>query len=131
MLPDYYEFQNSTKILSGELALENIPFELTSRNAQKPFVISDAILEKIGTVQTVLDAIDVESIEIGDVYTQVPQDSDLALINQLASKYRNTNCDSIVAVGGGSVIDTAKGLKMVLSQEVEDINMLMGAENIK
>ena len=67
MLPDYYEFQNSTKILSGELALENIPFELTSRNAQKPFVISDAILEKIGTVQTGLDAIDVESIEIGDV----------------------------------------------------------------
>ena len=35
MIPKYYEFQNSAKILSGEFALENIPKELSMLNAKK------------------------------------------------------------------------------------------------
>lgn len=35
MIPSYYEFQNSAKILSGSYALENIPAELMKRNAKE------------------------------------------------------------------------------------------------
>ena len=44
MIPDYYEFQNATKILSGKLAINNIPAELKFLNAQSPLLISDEIL---------------------------------------------------------------------------------------
>lgn len=129
MIPDYYEFQNATKILSGKLAINNIPAELKFLNAQSPLLISDEILNKIGTVKKVKDAINTDNkIKVKTEYTQVPPDSDLKVVNKIAKIYKEQKCDSIVAVGGGSVIDTAKGVRMLLSQNKEDINELMGNE---
>ena len=51
MLPDYYEFRNSAKILSGKFALENIPSELLSLGAKNVLLLCDKTLEKIGTMQ--------------------------------------------------------------------------------
>ena len=129
MIPDYYEFQNATKILSDKLAINNIPAELKFLNAQSPLLISDEILNKIGTVKKVKDAINTDNkIKVKAEYTQVPPDSDLKVVNKIAKIYKEQKCDSIVAVGGGSVIDTAKGVRMLLSQNKEDINELMGNE---
>ena len=129
MIPDYYEFQNATKILSGKLAINNIPAELKFLNAQRPLLISDEILNKIGTAKKVKDAINTDNkIKVKAEYTQVPPDSDLEVVNKIAKIYKEQKCDSIVAVGGGSVIDTAKGVRMLLSQNKEDINELMGNE---
>lgn len=130
MIPDYYEFQNSTKILSGEFALENIPAELIGLNGKNVLLISDKVLENIGTMQKVIDAINTEDIEIKVVYTDVPSDSSIEVINKIVKIYKENNCNSIVAVGGGSVIDTAKGVRMVLSQEKDDIMELAGCELI-
>ncbi len=130
MIPDYYEFQNSTKILSGEFALENIPAELIGLNGKNVLLISDKVLENIGTMQKVIEAIDTEDIEIKVVYTDVPSDSSIEVINKIVKIYKENNCNSIVAVGGGSVIDTAKGVRMVLSQEKDDIMELAGCELI-
>ena len=130
MIPDYYEFQNSAKILSGEFALENIPSELIALNGKNVLLISDKVLENIGTMQKVIDAIKTEDIEIKAIYTDVPSDSSIEVINKIVKVYKENNCNSIVAVGGGSVIDTAKGVRMVLSQEKEDIMELAGCELI-
>ena len=53
MIPNYYEFSNTTKILSGEYALENIPVELKALGAKKTLVLCDETLKKIGTMQIV------------------------------------------------------------------------------
>ena len=132
MIPDYYEFQNTTKIISGKLAINNIPAELKFFNANSPLLISDEILKKIGTVAKIEDAINTDDqVKVKAEFTEVPPDSDLKIINRLAKIYKENNCDSIVAVGGGSVIDTAKGLRMLISQNEEDINKLMGNEILK
>ena len=57
MLSKYFEFQSAAKILSGEYALENIPWEMRNLGAVNPLVLSDSMLEKIGTLQKVLDAL--------------------------------------------------------------------------
>ena len=129
MIPDYYEFQNTTKIISGKLAINNIPAELKFFNSNSPLLISDEILKKIGTVAKIENAINTDDqVKVKAEFTEVPPDSDLKIINRLAKIYKENNCDSIVAVGGGSVIDTAKGLRMLISQNEEDINKLMGNE---
>lgn len=127
----YYEFQNSTKIISGKNSIDNIPAELNFFNSKRPLLISDSVLNKIGTVDKIVKATENDEIKIGFKYTDVPQDSDLEVINRLCKIYKENNCDSIVAVGGGSVIDTAKGVRMLISQNVEDINELMGNEILK
>ena len=130
MIPSYYEFQNSAKILSGKFALENIPNELKGFNAKKVLVLSDKTLEKIGTIQILIDAISDKNVEIGGIFTDIPQDSSIDVVDIIVGKYKELTCDSIIALGGGSVIDTAKGVRMVLSQEKENIMDLCGCELI-
>ena len=130
MIPKYYEFQNSTKILSGKRALENIPKELNMLNAKNVLILSDKTLEKIGIVKTVVDALYCSYINIKKIYCDIPTDSSLDIVNEIVKIYKENKCDSIIAIGGGSVIDTAKGVRMVLMQNVSNILELEGSEMI-
>lgn len=126
----YFEFQNAVKLLCGELALERIPNELQHLNAERPLVLSDAVLAKIGTMAPVMQAMEAEGVAAAAVFTDIPVDSSLAVVNRIAAYYREQGCDSIVAIGGGSVIDTAKGVRLVLSQSTDDIFAISGLENV-
>lgn len=130
MIPKYYEFQNSAKILSGEFAIENIPHELKELGSKNIMILTDKTLEKIGTLQTVIDSISNKGINIIDIFSDIPPDSSLELINIVAKRYNELKCDGIIALGGGSVIDTAKGTRMILSQEKENLMDLAGCELI-
>ena len=129
MVP-YFEFQNAVKLLCGELSLERIAIELELMGASKPLVLSDAVLAKIGTLETVVKAMAAEGVQPAATFTDIPVDSSLAVVDKIAAFYREQGCDSIVAVGGGSVIDTAKGVRLVLSQNKEDILSLSGLDNL-
>lgn len=131
MKHDYYEFQHRTKIMAGNLALEKIPVELKGIDARHPMVLSDQGLEKAGTLGIVLRALEEGEIRPACVDTDIPRDSSLSCVNRLARAYREKGCDSIIAVGGGSVLDTAKGMRMVLSQGTKDVIHLVGCESLK
>lgn len=131
MIPSYYEFQNSAKILSGKRALENIPFELKNLEAKKPLILSSRSLVKYGLTKIVIDAITENGIEAGPVYTEIPPDSSIKTVNDIAKLFRESGCDSIIALGGGSVIDTAKGVNIVISKGSDDLMEYMGLEAIK
>ena len=79
MLPTYYEFQNSTKILSGKNALENISYELSGLGASRPIVLSDNVLKKIGSLQKVLDAMESTGMEPAAIFTDIPSDSSVSV----------------------------------------------------
>lgn len=128
MIPSYYEFYNPVKIISGKRALENIPFELKNLDAVRPIIITNKMLLDMGFVKYITDAMKDSDIVIGAVYTDVPQDSSIKVVNDAAKVYRECKCDSIIAVGGGSVIDTAKGLNIVISEGTDDLMKLMGDE---
>lgn len=126
----YFEFQNAVKLLCGDSALERLANELEHLGARAPMLLSDAVLAKIGTMQQVVDAMAAEGCTPVCTFTDIPVDSSLKVVNDIASLYRSSGCDSLVAVGGGSVIDTAKGVRLVLSQEAEDILAIGGVENL-
>ena len=130
MLPKYYEFQNSTKILSGQKALENIAYELEGLEAGRPMVLSDQVLEKIGALQKVLDAMLSQGSRPAAVFTDIPADSSVEVVNEITKRYKENNCDSLVAIGGGSVMDTAKGTAIMIAHGVDDLLKLQGCEFI-
>lgn len=128
MLPEYYEFKNSVKLLSGKNALENIAFELSDLEASKPLIITTKSMIKYGQLKIITDSLKQYNIEIGSVFQDIPQDSSIAIVNEIAQVYRDKQCDSILAVGGGSVIDTAKGVNMLVSTNTNDLKDHMGLE---
>lgn len=130
MLPEYYEFYNPVKIISGYRAADNLAQELTILNVKKPILISDKGVAAAGLVDIVVKSFDDSEIVIGAIFDQVPPDSSLIVINEIAGIFRQERCDCIIAVGGGSVIDTAKGVNIVVSHDSGDIKDFMGSETL-
>ncbi len=126
----YFEFQNTVKLLCGELSLERIANELEHLGASRPLLLSDSMLSQIGTLDTVSEAMKAEGCTPAGRFTDIPVDSSLKVVNGIAHHYRKLGCDALVAVGGGSVIDTAKGVRLVLSQDTDDILSIGGFENL-
>lgn len=128
MIPSYFEFYNPVKILSGKKALENIPFELKQMNVQRPILLTNSMLTQIGLTQTLLKALGESDITVAAVFEDIPPDSSIHVVNEAGKVYRREDCDAIIALGGGSVIDTAKGLSILISQGTDDVMRFMGSE---
>ena len=128
MIPSFYEFYNPVKIVSGKKALDNLPFELSQLGVKKPLIITDQGVKKAGLVKYVIKAFSESNITIGAIFDQTPPDSSVKVVNEIAGIYRKHNCDSFIAVGGGSVIDTTKGANIVITEDSDDLMKFMGAD---
>ena len=124
----YFEFINPTKLCSGKGAVDNLAYELKILGSHHPMVLSDEMLEKIGTLKLALDAL--EDVKAGRIFTDIPRDSSIDTVNRIAKEYRDFGCDGLVALGGGSVLDTAKGVRLLIAQDADDLLDLMGSECI-
>lgn len=123
----YFEFFNPVKICAGSDALGNLLFESRALGMKHPLLLTDATLAKLGVVKNFLE---ITGLDDCVVYDRVPADSGVDTVNEIAALCRRENCFGIIALGGGSVLDTAKGVKLLLSRKKEDILGLMGCENL-
>lgn len=130
MIPIYYEFINTVKVMSGLKALDNIAYELSILGSKRPIVITDKGVVGAGLTETLIDAIGGTDTTVGALYDDVPVDSSNKVVNEIAALYRERGCDSIVAIGGGSVIDTAKGVNIVITEETDDLLKFMGNNRV-
>lgn len=129
-IPNYFEFANRAKVIAGEHAIEHIPFELGVLEVEKPLVVSNKQLVELGLVAVVLEALEDGGITPGAFFDDVPVDSSVKVVNRMAGLYRESGCDGIIAIGGGSVLDTAKGASIVLTTGAEDLMDHRGSEII-
>jgi alcohol dehydrogenase len=130
MLPQYYEFYNPVKIIAGNKALESIPYELNLLNAERPLIITDKGIVEAGLLKILVKAFRDSDIVIGAIYDDTPADSSIEVVNEIPRVYHDNRCDSLIAIGGGSVIDTAKGANIVISEETDDIVKYSGVDRL-
>lgn len=128
MMPRYFEFYNPVKILSGQQALEQLGFELEQLNVRRPMLLTNSLLTQVGLTGILQAALASAGISFATVYEEIPPDSSIQVVNDAGRLFRAHDCDGIIALGGGSVIDTAKGLQILISQGAEDIMAYMGAD---
>lgn len=122
-----FEFACPTKIIAGAHALDKLPDELEDRGVEHPLVMTDAGLVKLGVAANLTDVLDAAGIAY-DLFDQVPPDSSMDVVNEVARLYAERGCDGFVAIGGGSVIDTTKGAAASLACEGVDFATLQGSE---
>ena len=121
MFPSFYEFYCPVKIVCGKKALPNLPYELEQLGAHRPLIVTDAGVAGAGLLDRVTAVFAGSRCEVGAVYDQTPADSSHRVVNELAALYRREGCDSLLAVGGGSPIDTAKGVNILVSEDSDDL----------
>ncbi|WP_341314812.1 iron-containing alcohol dehydrogenase [Paraburkholderia sp. IMGN_8] len=96
-----------THIHLGYDALSQLPSECARIGIKRPLLITDKGVVAAGIVQRALDA-----LKFGDVpvFDDTPSNPTEAMVLAAAVRYRDEGCDGLIAVGGGSSIDLAKGV---------------------
>lgn len=131
MKMNYFEFHNPVKVLSGINAIEHIPYELKNLGVKNPAILTDKTLRKLGQVDLILNVLKEWKIDVNLIIDDIPVDSSVEAVNKIARDYKENCCDSIIAIGGGSVIDTAKGVNLVVSKGAENLLDYMGVNAIE
>lgn len=122
-----FEFHCPTRIICGEHALHKLPVILVEMGVTKPLVVTDANLVALGITDHAVHRLTEAGFPFA-FYDQVPPDSSLSVVNDVAAIYEQEGCDGFIAFGGGSVIDTTKGAAASISVGNRDIAELQGAE---
>ena len=130
MTSRYYEFYCPVKILAGLKALEHLPAELAERGCAAPMVLTDKGVRAAGLIKHVEIAFEEAGLSVGPVFDDIPPDSSTDVVESIAREFRERNCDSLIAVGGGSVLDTAKAVNILVSEGGEFLRAYVGAHKL-
>lgn len=130
MAKPYYEFFCPVKVIAGHAALEHIPFELATLGAKRPLIITDKGVRANNLLAPIEAAFEMADAAIVAIFDDVPPDSSLGTVRSAAKLYRENHCDAIIAVGGGSVIDTSKATNILVSEDGDDLLKYSGAHNL-
>ncbi|MEJ2898203.1 iron-containing alcohol dehydrogenase [Acinetobacter sp. NS-4] len=130
MAKPYYEFFCPVKVIAGHAALEHIPFELATLGAKRPLIITDKGVRSNNLLAPIEAAFESTEAVIGAIFDDVPPDSSVETVRKAAQAYRDNGCDAIIAVGGGSVIDTSKATNILVTEGGDDLLKYSGAHNL-
>lgn len=130
MAKPYYEFFCPVKVIAGNAALEHIPFELAALGSKNPLILTDKGVRANGLLEPIETAFVDTDAKVAAIFDDVPPDSSLATVRNAARMYREHHCDAILAIGGGSVIDTAKATNILVSEGGDDLMQYSGAHNL-
>lgn len=103
-----YQFIMPKQVFYGEKALDDAACAIAALG-KKALVVTDPLMVKLGNAETVTDMLSENGVEfcIFDGITGEPTDK---MIDEGLAVYKNEGCDFLVAVGGGSPIDSMKAI---------------------
>ncbi len=108
MLPDYFEFSLPTRLIYGIGVLGAIGPAVAHFGPRRAILVTDEVLAASGPADRVRDGFKNTPIRIVCTFDKVPPNSTIGTVESCAARIRRQRCDMVIAVGGGSVIDTAK-----------------------
>ena len=111
----YYDFFCPVRLMAGEQALEQLPDELMALGARRPLLLTDKGVGGSGLATLLANVLAEGGLPVAAIWDEIPADSSTAVVERIATRWRELGCDSLVALGGGSVIDTAKAVNILVT----------------
>lgn len=124
-----FVFVCPTRVSFGEGLAAGACEVLQEFRCTKTLIVTDAFLLSNGIIKEVLAGFDSAKFPYV-VFSDVPPDSDIDIVNRAADIARSQKCDSVLAIGGGSVIDTAKVVAVSLTYG-GDVREYQGLNNLE
>ncbi|MFO0570591.1 MAG: aldehyde dehydrogenase family protein [Polyangiaceae bacterium] len=116
-----FDYEPVTRIVSGPGSLARLHAELSAEEKSRVLVLTDPGVVQAGLLAA-LEAVIGE--RIAAVFSEIPQDSGLDVIDRAAAVGRAQRADAVLSLGGGSVIDTAKGVSVAIASGLRAIETL-------
>lgn len=119
------QFNLRTAVNSGSNSRALVPSLFAGMGAKRILLISDRGLEQAGIVEKVASIFELtengSGPQIVGMFLDIAQDAESRFVNDAARYAREIGADGLLAVGGGSVLDTVKGVKYALYKGLSDI----------
>ena len=113
----------------GKGAREELAGEIEKRGFKKVFLVSDKALVEAGVTSKVEEVLNKAGVPY-DLYDEIKPNPTIKNVLDGVEACKNSEADLIVAVGGGSSIDTAKGISIIMTNpDRADVKSLNGASN--
>ncbi len=110
----------------GAGAIQEIAAEAKGRGFQKAFVCSDPDLVKFGVTKKVLDVLEGAQLSY-ELYSNIKPNPTIENVQTGVEAYRKSGADYLIAIGGGSSMDTAKATGIIINNpDFEDVRSLEG-----
>jgi len=124
--PCYFEWDYHTIVQVGSGCRTFAPQRFIEMGAKRVAILTDPGIVKAGLLDMVKGIFEVQGQpRIVGIYDKIEQDASMRVINDCAEWCRIHAVDGILSLGGGSVLDTAKGVKFLLGMGETDIRTLM------
>ena len=115
----------------GKGAIEAIATEINARGFKKAFVCSDPDLIKFGVTKKVTDVLEAANI-VYEIFSDIKPNPTIENVQNGVEAFKNSGADCIVAIGGGSSMDTAKAIGIIIENpEFADVRSLEGVAPTK
>ena len=115
----------------GAGAIKDIATEAKGRGFKKAFVCSDPDLIKFGVTKKVIDVLEGAGLDY-EIYSNIKPNPTIENVQTGVEAFKKSGADYLIAIGGGSSMDTAKGIGIVIANpEFEDIRSLEGVAPTK
>jgi len=111
----FYQFQVPTKIIFDAGISRDFAHECELLGLSKLFVVTDKQLIKMGLCDPILNSLKAQGINIVGIFDEVPPDSSVQAVEDCANKAKKCDAKGFLAIGGGSVMDTAKGANILFT----------------
>ena len=115
----------------GSGAIKEIVTEVKGKNLKKAFLCSDPDLIKFGVTTKVTSILDEAGLDY-EVYSNIKPNPTIENVQTGVEAYKSSGADYIIAIGGGSSMDTAKAVGIIINNpEFEDVRSLEGVASTK
>lgn len=115
----------------GAGAIKEIPAEVKTRGFAKAFVCSDPDLIKFGVTKKVTDVLDEAGLAY-EIYSDIKPNPTIKNVQTGVAAFKASGADYIIAIGGGSSMDTAKAVGIIITNpEFADVRSLEGVAPTK
>lgn len=104
------------KLVIGEHAADNIAAEFSAAGLKKALIVTDPSIRRLGLCDAVVAAFEESQIPHA-IFDQIPSDPPARVVAEGAAFCKAEACDGVVGIGGGSVLDAAKCIKMMATHE--------------
>ncbi len=126
-----YRFNLNETSYHGSGAIKEIANEAKGRGFKKAFVCSDPDLIKFNVTKKVLDILDENGLAY-EVYSDIKANPTIENVQSGVAAFKKSGADYIIAIGGGSSMDTAKAIGIIITNpEFEDVRSLEGTADTK
>ena len=121
----------NTVSFHGAGAIKEIPALAKNRGFKKVFICSDPDLVKFGVTKKVTDLLDEAAIPYS-LYSDIKPNPTIQNVQDGVAAFKAAGADSIITIGGGSSMDTAKAIGIIITNpEFEDVRSLEGVAPTK